>query len=61
MSSSFGISQKLPNNEETMTVFDNELSMNKVNDTKMSDNEAFMAYMNKADEDDEWTDLIYSY
>jgi len=53
LSSSFGISQKLPNNEETMTVFDNELSMNKVNDTKMSDNEAFMAYMNKADEDDE--------
>lgn len=31
-------------------------ALSQANDTKMSDNEAFMAYMNKAghDEDDDW-------
>ena len=61
--SSFGQKMALPSAvDETVTGFGgmagpNDLSSttSKVNDTKMSDNEAFMAYMNKADagEDDD--------
>jgi len=40
----------------------NDISLvSKNNETKMSDNEAFMAYMSKAemgDEDDEWIQIL---
>jgi len=64
MQTSFGQLKQQPDpNEETVSGFggmklDNDTSMatSKANETKMSDNEAFMAYMSKAeagDDDDE--------
>ena len=32
----------------------NDTALSKANDTKMSDNEAFMAYMNKAADESDW-------
>jgi hypothetical protein len=55
MAGSFGASKKAPTFNE---IPENENTIgfgldNAPNDTKMSDNEAFMAYMNKASHDDD--------
>ena len=55
LAQSFGQKQQIDLNEDTMQDL-MSLDQGKANETKMSDNEAFMAYMNKAGGNDEEDD-----